>query len=103
MIKINNKEYTKEEAKELLLDENSVVTSAQIEVSNHSKLPGEPTTNEGFAIEKQMISSMCDAMDIHGASQIKLAFKNCGTVKGRNVYIIMADPDDEINEILEGK
>lgn len=98
---IDGQELTEKEAFKMLEDENIIVKKLSVTVGKPESDGESELSNEGFEIEKEYIASMSESMDQYGASRIVLSLTNSRKIMGRNLYIIMADTDDEINEILE--
>lgn len=100
-VKVNGKEMSKKEAMDLLDKEETVVNSFSAEIENpNKKLDEMEMTNEGFPIGQDMISEMSEAMDEYGASCVKVKLAGSPKIKGRNLYLVMCDTDDSINEVL---
>lgn len=102
-IKINGQDMTKDEALEVIKDETKKITQLSVGFNNENPDRTSELTGEGFALEKALIAGLSAYMDECGASMGMLKFLGSRKIKGRNLYIVMADADDEINELLNDK
>ena len=91
-VTINDKKYTKEEAKKIMEDPNVIITSVTIDFPSTEKKPGEPMTNEGFEITKEQIASLSKSMDKFEAGFMGASFENSGKIMGKSLYIFLMAP-----------
>lgn len=100
-VKINGQEVTVEQAIKMIDEDKMKITQFTVGIDGNKDKPKSEPSHVGFKIDQEFISEVSKAMTHLEASRIISSFKNSPKIMGRNLYIIMADQDDEINGILE--
>lgn len=87
---INGKKVSKEDALKWIEKAEKITHFSALHEREGDK--GE-LSHEGFAIDQSFISSMSKGMDEHQAGYLRVSFLGSSKIMGRNLYIVMTDPD----------
>lgn len=94
-VRVNGKNMPSAEAIEKLQQDNVKVTSVGFTFENKDKDPTTPLSNEGFAIPKEIIAGLSQAMDEYGADHIKYTMEGSPYIMGRTLTVTIQDPRPE--------
>lgn len=102
-IKLDGVDAYSPEGQAIMEDDTKIVSKLTMtSVKDPADIEG-PLTNEGFEVPKELIKQMCDAMDMFNAGMVKIALTDSNKIMGRNLYIVMCDPGNEIDILLATK